>query len=244
MMSKISAIWRFIKDNRIISILAGVSVTIILSYILTTDCPELFHGAELWFNLMFQLSIGFLTSFIFYITQVYMPEYRGKVIVNGNVKKRIGRIINDMDKSLSVLFNRYSSSKVLDNGKYPDEALQEAARKLRFNDDSTIINASLTPAGELSHPTYLKIGQCIKQYIYSTERDIDILFKHYAPRLFPTLTDTLENILNSQYHTIIPELISYAGEVSFSETGSDFLVEYNKLMEELKEIQASEYSLY
>lgn len=243
-MRKPSVITQFVESNRIISILAFVSVIIILSYILTMDCPELFPGAERWFNLMFQLSIGFFTSFVFYITQIFIPEYKAKVIINKNVKKRVGKIINDMDRSLSALVNKYSSNKGKDNGKYTNQALNEAKCKLRFNDDSNIVDASLTTVEMLSNPVYIKVGQWIKQCIYYTERDIDMLFRHYAPYLSPNLTDTLESILNSVYHTQVSEFISYASEVSFGKMEPDFLVEYSNLMEKLKEIQTSEYSLY
>ena len=241
-MHKPSVITQFVKSNRIISILAFVSVIIILSYILTMDCPELFHGAERWFNLMFQLSIGFFTSFVFYITQVFLPEYKGRLIINKNVKNRVGKIIIDMDRSLSALVDKYSSNKEKVNGKYTNQALNEAKCKLRFNDDSNIVDSSLTPTEMFSNPVYIKIGQWIGQCIYYTERGIDMLFRHYAPYLSPNLTDTLESILNSVYHTLISRFISYASEVSFGKLKSDFLVEYSDLMEKLKEIQTSEYS--
>ena len=243
-MHKPSVITQFVKSNLIISFLAVVSVAIILLYILTMDCPELFPGAERWFNLVYQLSIGFFTSFVFYVTQVFIPEYKGKVIINKNVKNRVGKIIIDMDRSLSVLVDKYSRNKDKVNGRYTNQALNEAKCKLRFNDDSNIVDASLTPSEGVSNPVYIKIGKWIGQCIYYTERDIDMLFRHYAPYLSPNLTDTLESILNSVYHAQISKFISYASEVSFSKMKSNFLVEYSNLMEVLKEIQISEYSLY
>ena len=76
---------------------------IIVSYILTMDLPELFDGAEEWYNLLFQFSVGYIINFMFYITQVYIPNTKRTSTVQASISKRISMLLGHMTDSLSHL---------------------------------------------------------------------------------------------------------------------------------------------
>ena len=97
----------FIKRNTLISAFFIISIVIITSYYLTLDLPELFRGAEQWFNLLFQLSVGYIINFMFYITQVYVPNNKRDSIARRNVSMRLKQIIKNMRNSLSSLAEIY-----------------------------------------------------------------------------------------------------------------------------------------
>lgn len=82
----------FIKRNTLISAFFIISIVIITSYYLTLDLPELFRGAEQWFNLLFQLSVGYIINFMFYITQVYVPNNKRDSIARRNVSMRLNKL--------------------------------------------------------------------------------------------------------------------------------------------------------
>lgn len=65
---------KFIKENQVIFNLFILSLIIIFLYIYTKDIPELFNYGEEVFNLIFQLSIAYIVSLIFYIIVNYIPE--------------------------------------------------------------------------------------------------------------------------------------------------------------------------
>ena len=82
------AILQFIKNNTLIFVFFIISIGIIFLYIFTMDWAELFKGAELWFNLMFQLSVGYIINFMFYVTKVYIQNKKRDIFVNKQITKR------------------------------------------------------------------------------------------------------------------------------------------------------------
>ena len=80
----------FVKENKLISVIFGVSVVVILLYVLSIDIPEILPHASDWFDILFQLSIGFVINFMFYVTQVYIPR-----IKNNKRKRLIIRRLNN-----------------------------------------------------------------------------------------------------------------------------------------------------
>ena len=50
----------FIRKNKLIFSFFIISIVVISSYFLTMDWPEIFKGAELWVDFLFQLSVGYI----------------------------------------------------------------------------------------------------------------------------------------------------------------------------------------
>ena len=57
----------FFKGNKLISIVFVISLVVILLYVMTMDNQELFSHVEKWFNIVFQLAIGFVINFMFFL---------------------------------------------------------------------------------------------------------------------------------------------------------------------------------
>ena len=53
-----------------------LSIIIVLLYLFSLSKEELWVGAEKWFSTAFQIAIGYIINFIFYITQVYLPQIK------------------------------------------------------------------------------------------------------------------------------------------------------------------------
>lgn len=138
------------------------------------EWPELFDGAEEIYNLFFQLAIGYIINFMFYITQVYIPNSNRDITVRKCIAKRIEQLINDMDASLSHLAVVYAKGH---SGKsYTDEELNSLLN-LRFSDKVEVLNASRTTRDNY---VYFSVREWLLKCITDTKRDIDNLYKYYA----------------------------------------------------------------
>lgn len=64
----------FFKRTKLLSGICVFSFIISITRVLTVSTPELFDGAEEWFELINNLSLAYIASYLFYIVQVYLPE--------------------------------------------------------------------------------------------------------------------------------------------------------------------------
>ena len=171
----------FIKRNTLISAFFIISIVIITSYYLTLDLPELFRGAEQWFNLLFQLSVGYIINFMFYITQVYVPNNKRDSIARRNVSMRLKQIIKNMRNSLSSLAEFY-----LDGHTGTDYTAEELSSllQLRFSDKVKVLNANRTTRENM---VYFSVREWLGECIRKTEDEIDKLYKYYPTDIFKNL---------------------------------------------------------
>ena len=63
-------------DNKGISTGFVLSIISVLFYLLILSKDELWPGSEKWLNVTFQIGIGYIINFLFYITQVYLPRIK------------------------------------------------------------------------------------------------------------------------------------------------------------------------
>lgn len=227
---------KFITKNKLISIFFLISLFIIITYILTMDLPELFNGAEIWYNLLFQLSIGYIINFMFYVTQVYIPNHQREVTVKDCISVRLDHIIGDMRLNISSLAAIY-----IDNHKgddYTDEELLQLLN-LRFSDHVKILCASRTTSDNL---VYFTVREWIHESITRTENGIDNLYKYYATHITKNLMTTLEDILHSNYHTTMKLLLSVPNDVSFTQCNDNYFAAYYHLICQLEKIKKEDYT--
>ena len=222
----------FIKRNTLISAFFIISIVIITSYYLTLDLPELFGGAEQWFNLLFQLSVGYIINFMFYITQVYVPNNKRDSIARRNVSMRLKQIIKNMRNSLSSLAEIY-----LDGHTGTDYTAEELSSllQLRFSDKVKVLNANRTTRENM---VYFSVREWLGECIRKTEDEIDKLYKYYPTDISVELMKVLEDILNSTYHSMMKTLLVVPNDVDFSQCNNNFFAEYYKLICELEKIDA------
>ena len=213
----------FIKRNTLISAFFIISIVIITSYYLTLDLPELFRGAEQWFNLLFQLSVGYIINFMFYITQVYVPNNKRDSIARRNVSMRLKQIIKNMRNSLSSLAEIY-----LDGHTGTDYTAEELSSllQLRFSDKVKVLNANRTTRENM---VYFSVREWLGECIRKTEDEIDKLYKYYPTDISVELMKVLEDILNSTYHSMMKTLLVVPNDVDFSQCNNNFFAEYYKL---------------
>lgn len=200
------------------------------------ECPELFDGAEKIYNLLFQLAIGYIINFMFYITQVYIPNSNRDITVRKCIAKRIEQIMEDMDSSLFQLAAVYAKGH---SGKsYTDEELNSLLN-LRFSDNVNILKV---PGTTRDNHVYFSVREWITKCILDTERDIDNLYRYYANDISTNLMEVLEAIPRSIYHSIMKTLLLNPGDLDFSKCNFNFFSDYYRLIQELENIKDNDYS--
>lgn len=57
-----------------LTIFLAISIVLVVLHYLTYNLPELFSGAGRLFDIAFQLSIGYIINFAFFIVNIYLPQ--------------------------------------------------------------------------------------------------------------------------------------------------------------------------
>ncbi len=228
---------QFLKSNKIISGFFGISILVSFLYILSLDKKEWFPHAGDWFNLLFQLSVGFIINFIFYVTQVYIPQYKQKMEASRCIEIRIAGIVCHMREIFSHLGSKYMGH--YDEDDISDSYMFELLRKMNINDRIGVLNARRTYSSNVSDEMHFTVKEWIITRIELVESEIDKLMKYYAPYINTELMKTLESILKSAMHqTMARSLLQLPAGISFGESNDDiFLKPYFDLMKELETIE-------
>lgn len=74
----LNKIKKFYVHNKALSLLGILSLIISILYIISIDWPEWYYGLGNVFELIYNLSLAYLGSLIFYIIQVYIPDTKRK----------------------------------------------------------------------------------------------------------------------------------------------------------------------
>lgn len=221
----------FFKENRLISFVFIFSVLVVVVYMITLDVPEWFHHAGEWFNILFQLAIGFIINFMFYVTQVYVPKIRQTRQAYKCIYKRVTTIESYMrdifDKLAAIYISEYKAGKEL-----TEEQLTVILHNLDFDQEVNVINVNRANRSNCHFTT--------KEWLHSRlefiEHDIDKLYLYYSSYISPELMDVLEKILKSPMHQNMGRtLMNLPQKISFKECNEDiFFKEYYELMKELE----------
>lgn len=88
------------------TILCFISVLLMVLYLITLDVPEWFHSGGQLFEVLFQISIGYLINYIFFIVNVYVPKItiEDKALIS--TKYKIARLLSEID-SVENIFNSF-----------------------------------------------------------------------------------------------------------------------------------------
>lgn len=64
------------EENKLICVLSIISLLIALSYIITYNLPELIPGINSWYSLGYDISLGIMVNFVFFMFQLFIPSQR------------------------------------------------------------------------------------------------------------------------------------------------------------------------
>lgn len=204
-MSSFSKIWHQVKifqrKNSILFWSFWGATGICTSYILTLHVTEWFSGADAWFNLLFQLAVGFIINFMFYITQVYIPRYKQNMEVNRCISDRIFTIVQHMGSIFEELGKIYMNG--YDKNSVTDKYLLDLLKKINASDMIQVLNPEKYRLGQDNSAAYFTVKEWIISRVRTIEMLSDKIFQYYEQYLTTELIETLESIQKSPMHRIM-----------------------------------------
>lgn len=113
-------IWR---HNKLIIFGTLLAVIVALSYIITLDTPELFVGAEKWYNFAYNISLSIIAAFIFYSFQIIIPNLKKDILRESNRNE----LVKDFFEYLDIFFRdiavrtKYCEPEELESDEFEDD---------------------------------------------------------------------------------------------------------------------------
>lgn len=98
---------KFFRQTLLVTLGSIFSLVIILIYKFTNNREQWFPGGDFLFNLASQLSLAFLSSYIFYIIQVYIPENKKRRVINKHIGTPVWRIVSEQKRILEHLAKEF-----------------------------------------------------------------------------------------------------------------------------------------
>ena len=187
---------KFIRTNQLISITFVCSVIVIILYIVSIESKEWFPHAGDWFNVVFQLAIGFIINFMFYITQVYVPQLKQREQAYKCIVLQIEEIIGKMNEMFLILANKYIDG-IFDVNNISDEQLKTILNKLNTVDTVGMLNVHKLNS---SNPHFISRVEYVESYI-------NRLSTYYSLYITPELMVILNEILMSNMHNNMARLL-------------------------------------
>lgn len=138
----------FLKENKLISFIALLSLLIYISYGVTDNLHEIFHGADYIYTLIKDLCLAYLGSYIFYIIQVYLPFIKERKTVSK-------AILNDLfflkaHIKRSIYFSLDENQRALDLEDLTFEDFKNLNQKIIKNDkDLKQLNRALEDINDI-----------------------------------------------------------------------------------------------
>ena len=167
---------RFIENNILIFWLGVLSAIISISYAITYNMPDYF-GIEGWYSLLNNLAIGYLAALIFYIIQVYIPQYKQNQQVYACIQARIENIVRHMKEIFDELGKRYIEN-YSEKG-ITDELLFDLLKRINSNDRVQVLNTARLSSTTVTDGDYFTVKEWIISRLNFVEHEIDSLFKYY-----------------------------------------------------------------
>lgn len=181
----------FYKENKMLSHLSLGAIGFVLFYYFSYDIPEIWKNASVFVDILFQLSLAILANLLFFIFQVYIPNYKRNYRIRPVIIRKIGCICEFMNDPFLEITEKYLEHKKNLN-ELSDDDIQKIAEKYRPHDVSTVQVAFV--CCNLTYDQYFKysfeeMDNIIQEllfayepYLNNEERDILLLIKENSFR--------------------------------------------------------------
>ncbi|WP_027636988.1 hypothetical protein [Clostridium butyricum] len=221
----------FILTNKTITFFLFFALICAFSYLKTLTDPEIIPGIEKWYNFCFQLSVGYIINFIFYLTQVYVPEQKRISSITRCIIPKLDSILHAMIEPLSFMSEVYLNKK--SNSVFTSDDLKIMWSRLNTNDVVPILNCRTRKN--------ITFAILLQHNINKIKDSKDKLFLYYSQYLSTDLIETLEAITDSNYFDVIEMACVTLGGSTFSDSDNSTIVilQYYELYNKLLHIKNS-----
>lgn len=224
---------KFLKENKSLSGIAVIALITIAIYIASVYSPQNFPNTDIWLELLFQLSIGYIINFLFYILQIYLPRRKMEMSISKHIKRRLIKLYDYMYGLFNQLCGLYCPN--ANANCLTKENLFCILKSIKLNDYVAVIN----PAKTMLQEQHYTVKEWMIHSMQGVESEIDKLYKYYGQYLSSALIDVLEDISSSSMHNSMGRtLLAAARDVNFSKCDDDiFLSPYYEIMKCIDKIK-------
>ena len=169
-------------------------ISIIIIKFIWNDTPERIPlGSEIG-EVLFDLSVGYLAAFFFFIIQIWIPEYKEQKIVRLRIATPLSRLLDRMKTPIDKTLKTYGNPNIqFDN--IPKTEFIEMIEKIDLSQDEGFV-ANRLVTGSIS---IMNFGGSLAKQIYDAEEYIKEI-KEMPFKLDFDLIDLLVRIENCSYH--------------------------------------------
>jgi hypothetical protein len=199
---------------------------IVFTQFIWAKTTEFFPGAANLGNILFNISMSYIVSYIFYVILVYLPEQKNKKYMENEVNKAVQLILgdfyqvnNEMEKVSGHLFNKPTT---LSNVEDILRTIHPYATGFKI----TLINNQFV---------MLNWSQCLADTIEESNKKINALLV-YMPFLDARLVSVLNRLNSSLYFKCQHAFSTPMNNQDLSVFAQQYH-EYFKLMIELEEVK-------
>ena len=193
----------FYYNNKIISILLIVSLTVMILHFISLGKQEWFRHAGDAFDVLNNIAIGYVVNFIFYVTQIYIPSIRKNRIIYACINERLKDIANTM----MGLFSGITGLQAPYDDSFFDQLLT-----VRLNDETRITDTRRTNRDSF---VYFTLRELLGNNINAVDRKIDTFISYYKEYLHPEVMSDLEAVKHSLLHTAMRQILAIPNDVWF-----------------------------
>lgn len=216
---------------KVVLVLLGITSILIIAFtqFIWNSVPEFWlYGAEIG-NVLFNLSIGYLSAFIFYIIDIWIPGLQKRKRVNFRVKMPLNRIVSFMEAPLVNIVKRYGEDSKNINTLSSEEFKEITERIDLINDQGDLFFIDANRNANFGEYLYYHVEN-VEEYINSI---LKMPFEYEIE-----LLELLDQIERSKYHEMlnsIKNLSGFRGPVQAKgEAISNTVYEYYYLCSQLK----------
>ncbi|MBT2661932.1 hypothetical protein [Bacillus sp. ISL-45] len=215
----------------ILVILSGISIfTILIIKYLWANEPEFWMYGEETGDVLFDLSVGYISAYIFYIIDIWIPGRKEQERINQRVAIPLSRLLNQI-KSPIVEVNKLYSNDSFQFENISENEFKKTLRKLDLVNDKGFIMA-------FPSNNYLNVGQSLYENVSKVDSYIKQI-NEMPVKLEFGLVEILDKIKHSDYHEVmnsISNLTNFSGYMSVNgEAIEGSMYKYYLLFFELKE---------
>ncbi|MEK5272566.1 hypothetical protein NSR00_17795 [Aeribacillus sp. FSL K6-8394] len=158
------------------------------------NTPEWWEYGEETGDVLFDLSVGYISAFIFYLIDIWIPEIKEKNKINERLAVPLSRLLNHIKTPIMSIHNKYAQEKKDFYNLSKDEFIETIKKVDLINDYSESYFIDIK--------RYATYGEYLDYEISRVNEYIEEIYK-VPLKLDLTLIEILDDIKKSEYHQIM-----------------------------------------
>ena len=227
----------FYDDNKMLTSLSLIAIAFILFYYFSYDMPEMWKNAGVLVDILFQLSLAIIANLIFFIFQVYIPNFKNSIRIRPIISNKMMQISQNMNEPFLEITAKYLN-KNINLDELSDDNIKIITEKYRPND--------ISPVQVAYECRNLTFDQYFKMCLEKNNTIIQELLLTYEPYLNSKERDLLLLIKENNFNKIInnPLLSLFDTKGLHGNAVHDVFKHYQNIYKDIQKLIQNSVSYY